>query len=330
MARVGRASRRQARAQLGALRDQVVARGTLKRYEKAVDAFFRYLDETGRALPSEPDALDALACSRIEDLWQEGDARAYAGDMLSGLSHFIESVRGKLPAAWRLFTAWGRAELPCRAPPFSPDIVLAMCGFALAAGDLASAAALSLGFHALLRSGELTSMLKGDVYLDADRGTGVLNLGLTKGGQRRGVVEHVPLDDGNVVRLLAVALEGKEKGDLVCGRSSRDFMASFRSYLAKLRLGNEGYKLYSLRRGGATHWFRRSGSMAGTCERGRWSSSRTARIYINDGLLVLLDLEFNSSQRRAIQEGLSHWNKLVLGVCPQPPSRVQKRRHLTA
>ena len=329
VAQRSRTARRQARAQLGALRNQIVARATLLRYERAVGAFYNYLDDIGRSLPDDAGELDDLACRRIEDLWQDGDARAYAGDLLSGLSHFIATVKGRLPSAWRLFSAWGRAELPCRAPPLSPDIVLAMCGFALADGHVQAAAAMALGFHALLRSTELTSMVKGDLHLDATRSTGVLNLGLTKGGQRRGVVEHVSLDDANVVRLLSLACEGLERGDTVCGRNGRDFYAKFQAYLARLKLGAEGYKPYSLRRGGATHWFRRSGSMAATCERGRWSNAKTARIYINDGLLVLLDIKLSKAQRELIREGNALWSSLVLGIGPQPPTQKRSRRRST-
>ena len=322
-AQKSRTARRQARAQLGALQNQIVARATLLRYEKAVGAFYSWLDVIGRGLPDEPAELDDLACRRIEELWQEGDAKAFAGDLLSGLSHFIAAMKGRLPAAWRLFSAWGRAELPSRAPPLSPDILLAMCGFALADGNIQAAAGMALGFHALLRSAELTNLVKGDVHLDVARGTGVLNLGLTKGGQRRGVVEHVTLDDSNVIRLLSLACEKLQRGDLVCGRTGRDFTMKYQSYLARLHLGSDGYKPYSLRRGGATHWFRRSGSMTQTCERGRWSNAKTARIYINDGLLVLLDVQLTGPQRELVREGNALWASLVLGVSPQPPT--QKR-----
>ena len=42
---------------------------------------------------------------------------------------------------------------------------------------------------------------------------------------------------------------------------------------------------YSLRRGGATATFRRSGSFDFVAERGRWTTTRALRIYINAALL---------------------------------------------
>ena len=307
----GKTARRNARAELGALRDLIVAKSTLLRYEKAVDAFFRHLDTQGLQLPDNYDGLDLLVCGRIEDMWEEGDAKAYAGDLLSGMAHFIESLRGKLPAAWRLFTAWGKAELPCRAPALSVEIVLAMCGFAIRDRNLRAASGFAGGFHGLFRTGELTGLLAGDLCLDDVRGTGVANLGLTKGGKRRGAIDHVELNDANVVRLLALTKEALEPGDRMCGLSSRHFTSDFNRYLARLHLGSVGYKVYSLRRGGATHWFRKSGSMAGTCERGRWSSAQTARIYINDGLLTLLNLGLTKEQQSAVSRGLALWHSFV-------------------
>jgi len=282
------------------------------RYTKAVDSFFVWMDERGITMPNDPDSLDTLVSERIEDLWQEGDAKAQAGDVLSGLSHFVETVRGKLPGAWRLFTAWGKAELPSRAPPLSVDMVLGMMGYALNVGDVRFAAALALGFHCLLRSAELMGAMVGDLSLDVRRGTGVLNLGFTKGGKRRGVIEHVALNDPNIVKLLSLAVEGLDKGELICSRSPSDFHRVFRFYLQQLHFTNGGYKPYSLRRGGATYWFKKCGNMTGTCERGRWSSARTARIYINDGLLELLDIELSKAQRSRIDRGVALWKDFIL------------------
>ena len=51
-----------------------------------------------------------------------------------------------------------------------------------------------------------------------------------------------------------------------------------------------GFKPYSIRRGGATAYFRVTRNMEATLDRGRWSSARVARIYINDGLAKEVEL----------------------------------------
>ena len=59
-------------------------------------------------------------------------------------------------------------------------------------------------------------------------------------------------------------------------------------------MGLNGYnfKPYSIRRGGATAFYRRTKRMDETLERGRWASYRVARIYVNDGLAKELELTF--------------------------------------
>jgi len=51
----------------------------------------------------------------------------------------------------------------------------------------------------------------------------------------------------------------------------------------------ETFKPYSLRRGGASHYFRLTGDMARAVEIGRWRDVRTARIYINTALLAFAE-----------------------------------------
>ena len=46
-----------------------------------------------------------------------------------------------------------------------------------------------------------------------------------------------------------------------------------------------------MRRGGATAYFRKTRSMEATLDRGRWSSARVARIYVNDGLAKDVELQ---------------------------------------
>ena len=71
-----------------------------------------------------------------------------------------------------------------------------------------------------------------------------------------------------------------------------------------------GFKPYSLRRGGATAFFRATGSMEKTLDRGRWSSARVGRIYINDGIAKEVELRISDEiyKRIAIKaEALSIW-----------------------
>ena len=73
------------------------------------------------------------------------------------------------------------------------------------------------------------------------------------------------------------------------------FYSLFEAGLKWLGLGDVGFKPYSIRRGGATAYFRATRNMEATLDRGRWSSARVARIYLNDGLAREVELRFSAA-----------------------------------
>ena len=80
------------------------------------------------------------------------------------------------------------------------------------------------------------------------------------------------------------------------------FYKHFRAGVAWLGLKNHGFLPYSLRRGGATAFFRATRSMEATLDRGRWASARVARIYVNDGLAREVEIEISSDIRHQLQK----------------------------
>jgi hypothetical protein len=77
----------------------------------------------------------------------------------------------------------------------------------------------------------------------------------------------------------------------------------FRKLWAKARrccLLPREYTRYSLRRGGATCQFQLAGSFAKVAERGRWTSERAVRIYVNKALADM-----------AADSGSAAWTSLV-------------------
>ena len=79
---------------------------------------------------------------------------------------------------------------------------------------------------------------------------------------------------------------------LLCG-TLHSWRKTFNDALEACQLGGHDFRPYSLRRGGATMYFGRRGSLDRLLVQGRWASSKTARIYINEGLAVLAELKLN-------------------------------------
>ena len=85
-------------------------------------------------------------------------------------------------------------------------MVIAIAGAAILRQDQEAAVGYMVARQTLLRTGELLQLRVMDiVFADALR-SAVLNLGLTKGGARRGTEESVILDDPQVTMLLAAVV----------------------------------------------------------------------------------------------------------------------------
>ena len=123
-------------------------------------------------------------CEYIEKVWEEGDSRNWATDAVSGLMHFIPSLRGQLRGSQRLLRAWSKMELPTRAPPLPTVFAAAVAGAALQIGDVRLCAALLVAFHAFLRTGELLKVRAGDFVLQGQDKPVLLSPPITKSGQR--------------------------------------------------------------------------------------------------------------------------------------------------
>ena len=305
-----RKQRQAARAKAGSLRTLQLQPATLKRYRGAVNFFFNWLEEVGEQLPSSVEATDEILGEFLEECWAIGESRALVGDTLSGIQHFIPQLRRGLNDAWRLYGTWCKNEVPSRAKPLLARQVLAMAGYALEEGDQSMAAGLLVAFNGFLRPCE-AMLTSGQCTFDLDQGTCHINLGLTKGGKRAGIPEHVIIDDLEAVHLLAQVLAGRAKGKALFPRKTPCFRAGFKKLLGKIGADPQRYKPYSLRRGGATHHWHVLGNLSRTTLRGRWRHQQTCRIYIQDGVAMLEQLRLSARELKLIAKGCALLRRLA-------------------
>ena len=153
------------------------------------------------------------------------------------------------------------------------------------------ALAMLFGFLVYLRTSEMFEIQVSQLtFVGQDKL--VLQLPETKGTARSGAIESVTLVDSLLVPALYRHLAGKPRGHKLLQRSPIQFRALFRSLLNELQLNDLGLTPYSLRRGGATYAFQKLGRLDVVALQGRWRDTRTARIYINTGLLELVAITF--------------------------------------
>ena len=83
--------------------------------------------------------------------------------------------------------------------------------------------------------------------------------------------------------------------------TSSEFRTTWGHLLECLTFRYDDYSPYGIRRGGATWHFLETGSLDATLARGRWSVSKVARQYIDDGTLTLAQLQMSREQKRQIK-----------------------------
>ena len=275
------------RRQLGSLQSLTVQPATKKRYNAAIDKFLQFLKAEGLQLPRQRDRLDQLTCEYMEHLWSSGEGRALASDTIAGLQDFDPRLKGQLPCTWRLLKVWNTHEIPNRAPPLPEVVLKAMVGYSLFHNRPLFALSLLIGFYGMMRTGEVLGLRRTQVEVKSSNGPAVLSLGLTKSGKRQGAAESITVTVVEVTRRL---LQWKESNSLFLTSSGSSWRTEFAHTLKALGLEQFQFRPYSLRRGGATFWFQKHGSLDRLLIQGRWQAPRTARIYINEGLSVLAEM----------------------------------------
>eukprot|EP00435_Cladocopium_sp_Y103_P013778 s336_g3.t1 len=166
-----------------------------QRYQESLQHFFKYLENAQLQLPTQRDRMDPLVSDYLEYIWAEGEGRSLASNVLAGLQDFDPKLKGCLPGSWRLMKTWATNEVPCRAPPLTEPVLRAMVGWAVFHQEFNFGLSLLVGFHGLLRSGELLALQNWQIHMASPGKPAVLNLGLTKSGKRQGAAESVTLTD---------------------------------------------------------------------------------------------------------------------------------------
>eukprot|EP00435_Cladocopium_sp_Y103_P000532 s2010_g1.t1 len=281
-----RADRQRKRAGIR-LRDFAITERTRLRYESAVACILPHLEAQENLFD-----LDGILCDWIEWQWARGESLTLIADGLSGLHFFWPEVRGQLKLAWRLFRSWRRVEAPARAPPLTIQLACAFLAKAVDAGQLGLASLIGLGFHALLRTGELLKLRRAD--LEFTRECGVITLHQSKSGLRTGAQEAVAIRDTLLLEVLEtwVSVHRPSPGDLIWPFSGGAFRKEFEKLCNFFQVTFLQFKPYSLRRGGATFLLQAGMPLESILVRGRWRSLNVARLYLEDGLAQAMAPEF--------------------------------------
>ena len=282
-----RARNRQA---MGTLRELTVQPQTRKRYSQAKNKFYDYARSNGLTIPSNFTAFDDMLADYVEHLWSMGEGRALASDTVAAFQDTEPRLKGKLQVTWRLLKTWHVNEVPSRAPPLPEECLFAMLGWCLFHEEYAFGLSLLLGFYGLLRTGEILGVCNHHILMTSPDKPAVISLGLTKSGKRAGASESVTISVTCALQWLW-AWKHTSPPHSPLTPKPHQWRKTFSQCIKALNLEEFEFRPYSLRRGGATFWFGRHGSLDRIIVLGRWAAVRTARLYINEGLALLATLK---------------------------------------
>ena len=212
-------------------------RVTVERYIESFNLFINYLAQTQRRWPTTAAEYDVLVSEFLEFLWDQGEPKSVATNVLASLHYFVPQLRRNLPRSWKLKAIWDKLELPCQAIPLDLEMLFSFVGFFYQEKQPTMALSSLIAFNCLLRTGELLSLLVSSCYRTESGYVLVLNLNQTKGAQRRLLQdESVSVTDPLTIWALNVLTKNKSPGDYLVGLSGQAFRAKWNHMKTKLRL----------------------------------------------------------------------------------------------
>lgn len=278
--------------------EAALAPTTLAKYKQGVRLFIEWCIEHNYDCAT-IEELDELLSDYFHDLYEQGDGvgKGLAAQTLYGMIKFLPRLNDRLPTATMALKGWMKLKPSQSYPPLTWDLsVLIACQMARQ-HKLRMAIATVLAFDCFLRVGELVSIRRADVATTGDarmgseyRGTAI-RLRKTKTGPNQWVQVH-----DKHVELLLLALVSCVSGDqsLLFPFTANQYRSMFKTTCAQLQLSST-YVPHSLRHGGATRWHLLGNSIEDILLRGRWSSTKSARRYIQAGRAMLLTVQVPSS-----------------------------------
>ncbi len=248
--------------------------------------------------------MDELICDWIHRMWQTGEPLLTIGDALSALHYYQPFTKRGIPHAWKLFATWRKVEVPSRAPPLTEALVRSMSAYELHHNRIEMATCLLLAFYALLRTGELLALTTEDILLGSE--AAVISLHSTKTSKKYAAHDAISVADPFVLQLLETLLEIRKSNRLyrlgLWSGAHQHFRNRFRALCHRYGLESHHFRPYSLRRGGATFLFQQTGSMELVLTKGRWESSKVAKMYISDALSYLPSIKLQTTTRTFLQK----------------------------
>ena len=273
---------------------------TLGAYSKALDLFLQFLQQQDVTL-HHPKSLDVHLAEYINILYQEGEALSAAGHLLSAIKQCIPEFKAQLPRSAQFHRNW--CPGPCYA---NPSWAHGRSGFV----------SLIHGTAGFVRPSHPGFQVFSPNWWDAGRPVEspfacqrqCINLVLPFSKTSDGNPQVLRIEDPSTIQLINFARGKYSPRSFLWPHTLQRFHRTWKQMIRCLGFHASDDSPYGIRRGGATAFYLDCGDLDAAVSRGRWSNSRTAKLYIDDGALALSEMNWTGPQRRRVRR----WAKKFL------------------
>lgn len=322
------------------LQDLALAPASLKSYNKSLNSFLTYARLTPQQLLSEPATrLDRLLAVYIQHSYDCASPFTYASHALHAVIYHRPDVKAQMFISRQCIKGWERVKKSTSHPPLTWELTVVIACTLARSGYHGPAVAMLVGFDCYLRVGELTRIRRRDIVLpnDARMGRAHTSMAVCLTKTKTGPNQSVALQNRDVADILCAWVHGLVPGPttdanpLVFDFAPDLLRRLMRNACVQLGVGQTPYVPHSLRHGGATADFLRTGSIQHVQFRGRWKLTETVRTYVQTARALLAaqqvpaalnDLGMRLSD--ALVPVMTHLLHSVPGLFPQARKRRVK------
>ena len=264
-----------------------------------------------------PSAANQVLCEFVEWQHASGSSISHSRHSILAVQTAFRELKGKLGRSWECLQSW-QLKLPLKSRrPISDLLVNAMFLVGIAQGMLcgpraldfwSSAVLVRVGFHCLLRPGEICKLIVEDLHFPQtawDAQVCVIRFRDPKNRSSLGRFQFALVRDISIVRWLRWLKDGCDPQTKLWPGSSTKFAKAFKQLLCLLGLERLDFTAGSLRPGGATKAFVEGMSIANLKYLGRWRVEHSLETYIQEAMCQLMSSRLTECEQSAIHHLLA-------------------------
>lgn len=265
------------------LADFALAPTTHVRYTQVFRKFAEYIHTNSIDIDDSAE-LDKSLVLYINSLYKNGDSLSTAEHTFHSILFFLPEHKQKLPRTVQTLKGWSRIQPHTSHPPLTWSLTVATAVCMAKSGYIQHSIATLLAFHCYLRISEFTALHIQDILIPnnplfASTNTHwAINLGKTKTGNN----QSVTIEDADIITLLSMYIQHRKanQASKLFDFSVQQYRLVFTRTMKILGMDHMHFTPHSIRHGAATDAFLRGISSELIKERGRWSTDKARKIYI--------------------------------------------------